>query len=149
MPLYHRLHSIRHMRVRTFGISLLQNPTHSVCSNAKVATANQKKKERERERTNPNAQLVPKAPMVGRKLLGSFHWCSSSGSKNQKARTPKKEKEKHNLPMHFISLQDIILLEDEWLIVAVVFVDFLVFFFDFALELAVLLRADVFGNALC
>jgi hypothetical protein len=51
--------------------------------------------------------------------------------------------------MTFIPSQDVILLEDERLVVAVVFVDFLVFFFHFALRLAVLLRADLFGDALC
>jgi hypothetical protein len=47
------------------------------------------------------------------------------------------------------SSQDVILLEDERFVVAVFFVNLFVFFFDFALGLAVLLRADLFGNALC
>lgn len=79
--------------------------------------------------------------MVSRKLLASFHWCSSSGSSKNKTKN-KLETPKKNfrlVPMIFIPLQDVILLEDERLVVAVVFVDFLVFFFNFALGLAVLL----------
>lgn len=66
-PLYHWLQSIRHMHVRPFGISLLQNLLRS--SNAKVTSQSKGEKEK---KANSSTYLVLEAPMVSSKLLACF-----------------------------------------------------------------------------
>ena len=140
-PLYHWLHSIRHMHV-SLSISLLQNPTWGRSFNAKSSKSKVKVKAKAPTPISfsraPNGQQNSSLPSIGAVVVVVVVKREKRKQENAQRQTPPTT-----------SSQDIVLLEDERFVIAVVFVDLLVFFFDFALGLAVLFRADLFGDALC